>query len=147
MNSIKYGMVGLSISALLMLSGCTSLFHPQAEEYYQTAKGTNARQTASTLLDMMEASAGEAKTEQGRSQGLDKLHDQFHAFHKTFCDFSDSARGTTAYEQAVTLNKALKAVFHRLWKFRQDPPLRNAHLDLLLTRIQELRSTIQAISD
>jgi hypothetical protein len=147
MTSLKYGIVGLSLAALLMLSGCMGLFHPQAEEYYQAAKGPNARQTALTLLDMMEASAGQAKSEQGRSQGLDNLHDQFHAFHKTFCDFSDSARGTTAYEQAVTLNKALKTVFHRLWKFKQDPPLRRAHLDLLRTRIQELRTTIQAIPD
>lgn len=122
-----------------------SLFHPQAEEFYQQAKGATGRETALTLASMMETSAQQAKTEQGDSPGIEALHNQFHAFRKSFCDFSEQQRATTAYEQAVTLNKELKTVFHRLWKFQNDTSLRAAHLDLFLTRIQELRTTLQAI--
>lgn len=131
--------------AMMLQTGCMGLFHPQAEEIYNEAKSSNAQNTALTILDMMETSAQQAKTEHGDSPGIEGLHDEFHAFHKTFCDFSEQQRATTAYEQAVTLNKELKTVFHRLWKFKQDTALRTAHLDLLLARIQELRTTIQAI--
>ena len=130
---------------LMTLTGCMGLFHPGAEEIYTQAKGPNAQQTALTILDMMKTSVQQAKTEQGESAGLEALHNQFHAFHKTFCDFSDQQRTTTAYEQAVTLNKEMKTVFHRLWKFKQDTSLRTAHLDLMLYRIHELQVLIQAI--
>ncbi len=130
---------------MITLTGCMGLFHPQAEEIYNQAKGPNAQQTALTLVGLMESSAQQAKTEHGASPGLEDLHNQFHAFHQSFCDFSEEQRATTPYEQAVTLNKELKTVFHRLWKFKNDTALRTAHLDLLLSRLRELRSLVQAI--
>lgn len=142
---MKHTILIVILMAMTLLTGCMGLFHPQAEEIYNQAKAPNAQNTALTILGMMETSAQQAKTEHGESQGLENLHNQFHAFQKTFCDFSDLERATTAYEQAVTLNKELKTVFHRLWKFKQDTSLRTAHLDLFLARIQELRTTIQAI--
>ena len=93
----------------------------------------------------MESSGQQAKTEVGESPGLHDLHNQFHALHRSFCDFSDQQAGTPAYEQAVTFNKELKTVFHRLWKFKEDPALRAAHLDIFLSRVQELRTALQAI--
>jgi hypothetical protein len=135
----------VSLASLVLFSGCMSLFHPQAEEFYQQAKGATGQDTALTLISMMDTSAQQAKTEVGESPGLQQLHNQFHAFRKSLCDFSDQQTATTAYEQVVTLNKELQTVFHRLWKFQNDTSLRAAHLNLLLTRIQELRTTLQAI--
>lgn len=131
--------------ALMTLTGCMGLFHPQATEIYNQAKGPNAQQTALTLVGLMESSAQQAKTELGESLGLENLHNQFHAFHQSLCDFSDEQQATTAYEQAVTLNKELQTVFHRLWKFKNDSSLRTVHLDLMLSRIRELHSALQAI--
>ncbi|MGD9852082.1 MAG: hypothetical protein AB7T38_12510 [Nitrospirales bacterium] len=131
--------------ALLSLTGCMGLFHPQAKEIYSQAKGPNAQQTALTLVGLMESSAQQAKTELGESQGLENLHNQFHAFHHSLCDFSEEQQATTAYEQAVTLNKELQTVFHRLWKFKNDTSLRTVHLDLMLSRIRELHSVLQAM--
>lgn len=130
---------------LMTLSGCMGLFHPEATEIYNQAKGPNAQQTALTLVGLMEASAQQAKTEHGESQGLKNLHNQFHAFHQSLCDFSDEQQATTAYLQAVTLNQELKTVFHRLWKFKHDTALRTVHLDLMLSRIRELHGVLQAI--
>jgi hypothetical protein len=142
---MKHTLVLFALASLLVFSGCTSLFHPQAEKFYNQAKGATGQQTALTLLAMMETSGQQAKTEVGESPGLKDLHNQFHALHRTFCDFSDQQAGAPAYEQAVTLNKELKTVFHRLWKFKNDPVLRGAHLDIFLSRVQELRTALQAI--
>ena len=129
----------------MTLSGCTGLFHPEATEIYNQAKGPNAQQTALTLVGLMESSAQQAKTEHGESQGLKNLHNQFHAFHQSLCDFSDEQQATTAYIQAVTLNQELQTVFHRLWKFKHDTALRTVHLDLMLSRIRELHAVLQAL--
>jgi hypothetical protein len=135
----------VAFASLLLLSGCMSLFHPQAEEFYQQAKGATGQQTALTLISMMDTTAQQAKTELGESLGLNNLHNQFHALHKTFCDFSDQQAATPAYEHTLTLNKELKTVFHRLWKFKNDTSLRAIHLDLFLSRLQELRTAVQSI--
>ena len=142
---MTYRLLFVTLASLVLLSGCMSLFHPQAEEFYQQAKGATGQDTALTLISMMDTSAQQAKTEVGESPGLQQLHNQFHAFHKSLCDFSDQQTATTAYEQVVTLHKELQTVFHRLWKFQNDTSLRTVHLDLLLTRIQELRATLQGI--
>lgn len=143
---MKYSGIFLAIClAMATLTGCMRLFHPQATEIYNQAKGPNARQTALTLVGLMQASAQQAKTEPGESQGLENLHNQFHAFHQSLCDFSEEQQATTAYEQAVTLNQELKTVFHRLWKFKNDDSLRTIHLDLMLSRIRELHSVLQTI--
>jgi len=133
------------LSSVLLVSGCGSLMHPKADEFYSQAKGVTGKQTALALLAMMEASAQQAKTEQGESPGLDDLHNQFHAFHGTFCEFTEQQSVTTAFEQAYTLNKELKTIFHRLWKFKNDTALRAVHLDLFSVRLKELKEVLQSI--
>jgi hypothetical protein len=135
----------ITLAGLLLLSGCMSLFHPQAEKFYQEAKGATGTQTALTLIAMMDSTAQQAKTEVGEFPGLHHLHDQFHALHKTFCDFSDRQTATTAYEHSLTLQMELKTVFHRLWKVKNDASLRTIHLDLFLSRLQELRTALRSI--
>ena len=133
------------LSSVLLLSGCSSLIHPKAEEFYSQAKGVTGKQTALALLAMMETSAQRARAEQGESPELDNLHNQFHAFHRTFCEFTEQQSATTAFEQAYTLNKELKAIFHRLWKFKNDTALRAIHLDLFSDRLKELKEVLQSI--
>ena len=135
----------LALSSVLLVSGCSSLMHPKAEEFYTQAKGDSGQQTALTLLAMMEISVQQAQTELGESPGLENLHNQFHALHRTLCDFSKEQTDSPDYEHMLTLNKELKTVFHRLWEFKNDTTLRTIHLDLFLTRIHELRSVVQAI--
>jgi len=135
----------LAIVSLLLLSSCGSLFHPKAEEFYNQAKGATGQQTALALISMMETSIQQAKTEVGESPGLDNLHNQLHAFHKTFCKFTEAQFATTAFEQAYTLHKELKTIFHRLWKFKNDTSLRAIHLDLFSDRLKDIQSVIQAM--
>ena len=142
---MKHRILGVTLTSLLLVSGCMSLFHPQAEEWYQQAKGATGQQTALTLISMLDTTAQQARSEVGESPGLNNLHDQFHALHKTFCDFSDQQAATTGYEQALTLQKELETVFHRLWKFKNDTSLRAIHLDLFVKRLQELRTSVQSI--
>lgn len=142
---MNLGFLRLALCSVLLLSGCSSLMHPKADEFYNQAKGATGTQTALALLAMMEASAQQAKVELGESPGLDNLHNQFHALHKTFCEFTEQQSAATAFEQAYTLNKELRTIFHRLWKFKNDTALRAVHLDLFLARVYELQSVIQTI--
>jgi len=142
---MKHRILCVTLAGLLLLSSCMSLFHPKAEEWYQQAKGTTGQQTALTLISMLDTTAQQARSEVGESLGLNNLHNQFHALQKTFCDFSDQQAATTAYEQALTLQKELKTVFHRLWKFKNDTSLRAIHVDLFVARLQELRTALQSI--
>jgi hypothetical protein len=143
--SMNPRVISVVLAGLLFLPGCMSLFHPQAEEWYQQAKGATGQQTALTLISIMDTTAQQARTEVGESPGLNNLHDQFHALHQTLCDFSAQQVATTTYEHSLTLHKELKTVFHRLWKFKHDPSLRAIHLDLFLSRLQELRTAVQSI--
>jgi len=45
----------------------------------------------------------------------------------------------------VTHKKELVAVFKRLWKFKDDQPQRDQHLDLSIAELKELRETLQTI--
>jgi outer membrane murein-binding lipoprotein Lpp len=142
---MKHAIVLFAVSSVLLFSGCSSLMHPKADEFYTQAKGETGKQTALALLAMMETSVPQAKKELGESPGLDNLHNQFHAFHNTFCEFTEQQSATTAFEQAYTINKELKTVFHRLWKFKDDTALRGIHLDLFSDRLQELKKVLQSI--
>jgi len=142
---MKYSFLLFALSSVLLFSGCGSLMHPKADEFYTQAKGATGKQTALALLTMMETSAQKAKTEQGESPGLDDLHNQLHAFHGTFCEFTEQQSATTAFEQAYTLNKELNTIFHRLWKFKNDTALRGVHLDLFSVRLKELKEVLQSI--
>ena len=142
--SRRVSLIALSLW-LVVLSGCSSLFHPRAEEFFNQAKGETGVDTALALTDMMNASLEQAKSEIGESTGLADLHDQFHALHHSFCDVTESQAATPAYTKAVTLSKEMREVFHRLWKYKDNQTLRTLHLDLFATRLQELRQTLQAI--
>ena len=45
----------------------------------------------------------------------------------------------------VTHKKELKAIFRRLWNFKDTQPQRDQHLDLSIAELKELRATLQMI--
>ena len=69
---------------------------------------------------------------------------QFHALDDSFLWVTDAQRKTPTYALAVTHKKELAAIFKRLWKFKDDQPQRDQHLDLLAAELKELRETAVA---
>jgi len=130
---------------LTSLSGCSYLFYPRAGDYAMQAKGASGVETMINLTNMMEATAGKAKGGKGVDTAIDDLHNQFHALNDAFCGVTDVQAKTPAYDLAVTHKKELTAIFKRLWKFKDDQPQRDQHLDLLNTELKELRDTLQTI--
>ncbi len=136
----------LTLSVLLIgLSGCSYLFYPRAGDYATQAKGASGVETTINLANMMEATAAKAKGGKGIDSAFDDLHNQFHALRDSFCGVTDAQGKTPAYALAVTHKKELDAIFGRLWKFKDDQPQRDQHLDLLATELEELRVTLQAL--
>ncbi len=136
----------LTLSMLLIgLSGCSYLFYPRAKEFAAKAKGDTGVDTLINLSAMMETSAKAAKGGKGYDQPLDDLHNQLHALMDSFCDVTEAQSKTPAYTLAVTHKKELGAVFGRLWKFKDDQPQRDQHLDLLVAELKELRETLQTL--
>ncbi|HKQ34842.1 MAG TPA: hypothetical protein VJT11_06020 [Nitrospiraceae bacterium] len=138
------GLLTLSV-LLIALSGCSYLFYPRASDYAMQAKGTTGVETMVNLTTMMEATAGKAKGGKGVDTAFDDLHNQFHALRDAFCGVTDAQAKTPAYDLAVTHKKELTAIFKRLWKFKDDQPQRDLHLDLLSAELKELRDTLQTI--
>ena len=130
---------------LTSLSGCSYLFYPRAGDYATQAKGASGVETMINLTSMMEATAAKAKGGKGVDTAFDDLHNQFHALRDSFCGVTDAQGKTPAYALAVTHKKELDAIFGRLWKFKDDQPQRDQHLDLLATELEELRGTLQAL--
>jgi len=130
---------------LTSLSGCSYLFYPRAGDYATQAKGANSVETMMNLSSMMEATAAKAKGGKGVDTAFDDLHNQFHALSDSFCGVTDAQSNTPAYALAVTHKKELGAIFKRLWKFKDDQPQRDQHLELLATELKELRETLQTI--
>jgi len=130
---------------LLGLGGCSYLFYPRADEYAIQAKGAGAIETMINLTQMMEASAAKAKGGSGKDQALDDYHNQLHALFNTFDEVSREQARTPAYDLAVTHKKELTAIFWRLWKFKDDQPQRDQHLDVSIAELKELRDTLQMI--
>ena len=130
---------------LTSLSGCSYLFYPRAGDYATQAKGASGVETMINLTSMMEATAAKAKGGTGVDTAFDDLHNQFHALRDSFCGVTDAQGKTPAYALAVTHKKELGAIFWRLWKFKDDQPQRDQHLDLLATELEELRGTLQAL--
>lgn len=126
------------------LAGCSYLFYPRAGDYLEQAKGATGADTIINLTAMLEASAKAARGENYQN-GLDDLHNQFHALHDAMCGVTKEQATTPTYAKAVTINKELWVIFKRLWKNRKDQALRDAHLDLFTKRVQELRETIQTL--
>jgi hypothetical protein len=136
----------LVVAALLFGStGCSYLFYPRAGDYRAQAKGATGIETMVNLTNMMEASAKAAKGGKGVDNALDDFHNQLHALNDSFCDVTKEQAATPAYDLAVTHKKELFAVFKRLWKFKDDQPQRDQHLDLMVAELQELRATLQTI--
>lgn len=130
---------------LTSLSGCSYLFYPRAGDYATQAKGASGVETMINLTRMMEVSAEKAKGGKGIDSAFDDLHNQVHALNDSFCGVTSAQAKTPAYDLAITHKKELKAIFRRLWKFKDDQPQRDQHLDLLITEMKELRDTVQTI--
>ncbi|HZH50088.1 MAG TPA: hypothetical protein VFD86_09985 [Nitrospira sp.] len=136
----------LALTLLLMgLSGCSYLFYPRAGDYAAQAKGASGVETLVNLTNMMEASAAKAKGGKGVDNAFDDFHNQLHALLDSFCGVTKEQAKTPAYDLAVTHKKELLAIFKRLWKFKDDQPQRDQHLDLSIAELKELRETLQAI--
>lgn len=137
----------LPITLLLLLStsGCSYLFYPHAKDFTAKAKGTTGVETLVNLTNMAEATAKSAKGGKGVDQPFDDLHNQFHAIDNSICSVEKSVREQPAYALAVTHNKELGTIFKRLWKFKDDQPQRDQHLDLFALELQEMRQTLQTL--
>ena len=139
----------ITIMALAILfaasSGCSYLFYPRAGDYAAQAKGATGLDTMINLTTMMETTAATAKGGRGKDAALDDYHNQFHALLDSYCELTKEQRKTPAYDLAVTHKKELTAIFWRLWKFKDDQPQRDQHLDLSIAELKELRETLQAI--
>jgi len=136
----------MALTILLPLgSGCGYFFYPRAGDYAAQARGATAVETMMNLTAMMEASAAKAKGGKGNDPALDDYHNQLHALLDAYCDVSKEQQKTPAYDLAVTHKKELTAIFWRLWKFKDDQPQRDQHLDLTISELKELRDTLQTI--
>lgn len=140
-------LIGFLTVALFLtsLSGCSYLFYPRAGDYAAQAKGANGVETMINLTNMMEASAAKAKGGKGVDPALDDYHNQLHALLDSFCNVTKEQAKTPAYDLAVTHKKELTAISWRLWKFKDEQPQRDQHLDLSIAELKELRETLQAI--
>lgn len=138
----------LLLTAMMLLTGaagCSYLFYPNAKDFAEKAKGANGVETLINLTNMMETSAKAAKGGRGYDQPLNDLHNQFHAFDDSLCCVEKEKRETAAHALAVTHNKELWAIFKRVWKFKDDQPQRDQHLDLFAAEVRELRETLQTM--
>ena len=138
------GLIGLTL-LLLGTSGCSYFFYPRAGDYAAQAKGSTSFDTMINLTNMMESTAAKAKGGKGKDAALDDYHNQFHALLDSYCDVPKEQTKTPGYDLAVTHKKELTAIFRRLWKFKDDQPQRDQHLDLSIAELKELRETLQAI--
>ncbi len=76
---------------------------------------------------------------------MDDLHNQLHALDKAMCQVTPQQADTPAYSKATTLRKELWTIFKPLWRHRDDQPVREAHLDLVNARLQDLRESLRAL--
>jgi hypothetical protein len=139
--------MSLMILAVLLVvtSGCSYLFYPRAGDYAVQAKGATAVDTMINLTTMMEATAAKAKGGKGKDAAFDDYHNQLHALLDSYCEVAKEQQKTPAYDLAVTHKKELITIFKRLWKFKDDQPQRDQHLDLSIAELKELRETLQTI--
>jgi hypothetical protein len=131
------------LSLLAALGGCSYLFYPRADDYAAQAKGATGVDTMINLTTMMEATAAKAKGGKGKDAALDDYHNQLHALLDSYSDVTMEQEKTPAYDLAVTHKKELIAIFWRLWKFKDEQPQRDQHLDLSIAELKELRDTLQ----
>ena len=148
MNAVRVSqlmsMVGLALVSLT-LAGCSYLFYPKASTYLDQAKGPSGPDTVINLVGMLEHSAAAARSPQTYDRGMDELHNQLHALDEAYCQFSKPQTDTPAYGKAATLRRELWTIFKPLWRHRDKQAVREAHLDLLTARLQEVRDTVQVL--
>lgn len=139
--------LAMFVGAILVVSatGCSYIFYPRADEFAEKAKGATGVETLINLTTMLAASAAAARGGKGYDQPLNDLHNQFHALHDAMCGVTKEQAGTPAYAMAVTINKEMRVIFKRLWKFKDDQARRDDHLDRFVMHVQALRGTLQAI--
>jgi hypothetical protein len=139
--------IGVMALAVMLsgLSGCSYFFYPRAGDYATQAKGASGVETMINLTNMMEATAAKAKGGKGVDNALDDYHNQLHALLDSFCGVTKEQAKTPAYDLAVTHKKELTAIFWRLWKFKDDQPQRDQHLDLSIAVLKELRETLHTL--
>lgn len=130
---------------ILTLGGCSYLFYPKAGTYLEQAKGATAVETTEKLVAMLEASTQAARDPKDSRTGMDDLHNQLHALDEAMCQVTPQQAHTAAYSKATTLRKELWTIFKSLWRHRDDQPVREAHLDLVNARLQELRESLRAL--
>lgn len=130
---------------LISLSGCSYLFWPRADEYLEKAKGANGVETIVNLTNMMEASAKAARGGKGYDAPLNDLHNQFHALDNAFCGVTKEQAESPTYALALTQQKELVAIFKRLWKYKDDQPQRDDHLNLMAKELRDIRGTVQRL--
>ena len=135
----------ITILLLLSTSGCSYLFYPHAKDFTAKAKGATGIETLINLTTIAVGSAKAAKGGKGVDKPFDDLHNQFHAIDNSICCVDKSVREQPAYALAVTHNKELGTIFKRLWKFKDDQPQRDQHLDLFASELQEMRQTLQTL--
>ena len=143
----------MTLVIVLSLSGCAMYTSPSIyfadrssrKEIAQQAQGTNQVQTLLNLITMMETSAKSAGNGKGYDQPFRDLHNQFHAFDHQFCSLDKETQAKPAYDLAVTHNKELWAIFLRAWKFKEDQPQRQQHIELFAAEVKELRETIETL--
>lgn len=140
-------MIGLLIFTLIFsgMGGCSYLFYPRAVDYAAQAKGATSLETMINLTNMMEATAAKAKGGKGNDAAFDDYHNQLHALLDSYDDVPKEQAETPAYDLAVTHKKELVTIFKRLWKFKDDQPQRDQHLDLSISELKELRETLQTL--
>lgn len=119
--------------------------HPNADKYLEQAQGADGLATLLNLTAMMEATVEKSRGSATYDSYLPALHDQFHALHGAVCRVSETQAAHPEYVKAVTLEEEMRAVFDRLWAYRRDDTLRDVHLELFAARLQELRSSLQAV--
>lgn len=129
----------------VLLVGCSRIMHPKAGEYLQQAQGADGVETLLNLTAMMEATVEKTRRSAAYESNIHTLHDQFHALHEAMCGVSEAQAAHPDYVKAVTLEKGMRTVFHRLWEYQRDDTLRDMHLDLFAARLQELRSSLQSV--
>lgn len=145
--------LSMAFVIVLSLNGCTMYTSPTIyladrsarKDIAEKAKGANQVQTLINLTDMMETSAKSAGSGKGYDQPFRDLHNQFHAFDNQFCSLDKETRAKPAYDLAVTHNKELWAIFLRAWKFKDDQPQRQQHIDLFAAEVKELRETVETL--
>ena len=130
---------------LAVSSGCSYLFYPRADDYAAPAKGATPVVTLLNLTTMMETTAGKAKGGKGTDAAFDDYHNQLHALLDSYCEVTKEQQKTPAYDLAVTHKKELVTIFKRLWKFKDEQPQRDQHLDLSIAELKELRETLQTL--